>query len=136
MPSIIQKEFGKVNRFFKKEVARPTNQFFKKGGQAEQAVRGVASGLSAGANLVNKGLKVANTIVNAAQNSPFGTVLAPALGVAKGILGSAGAVTNIAKESSGVLNGLASGKGAKQITNNTLEAAKRMEKESNNIKFR
>lgn len=135
MPSILKKEFGKVDQFFKKSVARPTNKFFKKGGLAEQAVRGVAGGLSAGANLVNKGLKVANTIVNAAQNSPFGSVLAPALGVAKGVLGSAGAISNIAKEGSGVLHGLASGKGAKQITQNTLEAAKRMEKESNKVNF-
>ena len=59
MPSILKKEFGKVDRFFKKNVESPTNKFFKKGGQAEQAVRGIASGLSKGASMVGKGLNVA-----------------------------------------------------------------------------
>jgi len=135
MPSILKKEFGKVDQFFKKNVARPVNKFFKKGGQAEQAVRGTADLLGRGANLVGSGLKVANNIVNTAANSPYGAALAPALGVARGILGSAGAITNIAKEGSGVLRGLASAKGAKQITQSTLEAAKRMEKDSNKINF-
>lgn len=135
MPSILKKEFGKVDQFFKKNVARPVNKFFKKGGQAEQAVRGTANLIGKGSNLVGKGLNFANNIVNAAAASPYGNALAPAIGMARGVLGSVGAVKNIADESSTVLKGLASAKGAKHITQNTLEAAKRMEQESNKVNF-
>lgn len=136
MPSILKKEFGKVNRFFKKEVVRPTNKFFKKGGQAEQAIRGVASGVMEGSKLLEKGAKFGNQIIKGVEASPYGAALAPALGVARGIVGSVGAVGRIGEESGGALKGLTSGKGAQAITKDTLERAKRMEKESNKIKFK
>lgn len=135
MPSVLKKEFGKVDRFFKKNVSNPTNKFFKKGGQFQEATRGVASGLMKGSDLVGKGIKIGNQIVDVASKSPYGGVLAPVLGMARLGLGSAKAITGISREGAGALKDLTSGKGVKHITENTLERAKKMEKESNQIKF-
>lgn len=135
MPSILKKEFGKVDRFFKKNVANPTNKFFKKGGQFQQAVGGVSGVLEKGGSFLGKGVKIGNQILDVAAKSPFGSVLSPALGIARGVLGSAGAISNMSREGGHILQGINSGKGVKHITNNTLEAAKRMEKESNKINF-
>lgn len=135
MPSVLKKEFGKVDRFFKKNVANPTNRFFKKGGQFQQATQGLASGIAKGADLLGKGVKAGNQILGAVEKSPYGVALAPEIGVARGVLGSAGAISRIGKESSGVLKGVSSGKSVGQITSNTLEASKRMEKDANQIRL-
>lgn len=135
MPSILKKEFGKVDRFFKKNVVNPTNTFFKKGGQFQQATTGIGKGLETGASLLGKGVKIGNQILDVASKSPYGAALSPALGVARGVLGSAGALSNMSREGGHILQGINSGKGVKHIAGNTLEAAKRMEKESNKINF-
>lgn len=132
---MLKKEFGKVDNFFKKNVANPTNKFFKKGGQFQQAVGGVSNVLNKGGSYIGKAANIGNQILDAASKSPYGAALAPALGVARGIVGSVNALGSMSKEGGHILQGINSGKGVKHITGNTLEAAKRMEKESNKINY-
>ena len=136
MPSMLKKEFGKVDKFFKKNVAQPTNKFFKKGGQAEQALRLSGSKLEQAGEFVQKGAKIGNQIIQAAEASPFGAVLAPALGIARSVVGGVGSVGRIADESGNIIKGIGTSKGVKAITANTLERAKRIQKEGESIQFK
>lgn len=131
---------------FKKNIARPTerffkkssgavNHFFKKGGQFQQGAHDVASAFGQAGNILSKGAKIGNQVLGAVSKSPFGAVLAPELAVAKqglNVLSMAGKTAHAGRS---VANDIVSGHSAKSIVSNSLEKAKALKDESSGIKF-
>ena len=128
--NFFRKAAGSVSHFFKKDIAKPAQSFFRKGGPAQHALGAVSRGLSTAGGVINR---VANSPLVQAGLTAYAPELAP---VIQPLSGLAGKTFSLAGDVSNIRN--YQGKSPAQIGRNLLEKSKQFEqigKEAKGIKF-
>ena len=119
-----------VGNFFKKDIAKPAQHFFKRGGQGEHILGGISRGFSTAGSVANR---VANSPLIQAGLTAYAPELAP---VIQPLSGLAGKSFSILGDATNIKN--YKGQSAPQIGRNVLERAKQLNaigKEAKGMQF-
>jgi hypothetical protein len=94
-----------MSSFFKKE-GKAVNNFFKKGGSGEKLLKKGGNTLLKVGQGVQKGVDFGNDVLNKIDKTPMGLVLAPEIGVARGLLKTADKVAGGARSAGKLVNSI------------------------------